>query len=83
MSQSITRMNPPNLPNSAQMGYSQISIVEPGRMAYVSGQVAWRPNGEPVPSDLVEQARIAAANAKAALDALESVRSTLNHSRHV
>ena len=66
----ITRMNPPTLPDAAKMGYSQISIVEPGRMAYVSGQVAWSPNGEPVPSDLVAQARIAATNAKAALDAL-------------
>jgi enamine deaminase RidA (YjgF/YER057c/UK114 family) len=52
------------------MGYSQISIVEPGRMAYVSGQVAWRASGEPVPADLVEQMQIVAANAKAALDAL-------------
>lgn len=70
MPQTITRLNPPNLPNSQNMGYSQISIVEPGRMAYVSGQVAWRPDGEPVPSDIVEQTKIAAANAKAALDAL-------------
>ncbi len=70
MSHAITRLNPETLPNSAAMGYSQISIVTPGRMAYVSGQVAWRPNGEPVPADLVEQTRIAAANAKAALDAL-------------
>ena len=72
MPHAITRMNPPTLPNAAEMGYSQISIVEPGRMAYVSGQVAWRPNGEPVPADLVEQTRIAAANAKAALDALDA-----------
>ena len=70
MPQTITRLNPPNLPNSEDMGYSQISIVEPGRMAYVSGQVAWRPNGEPAPSDIAEQAKIAVANAKAALDAL-------------
>ena len=70
MAQAITRMNPPTLPNAAEMGYSQISIVEPGRMAFVSGQVAWRPDGQPVPSDLVEQTKIAAANAKAALDAL-------------
>lgn len=70
MPQPITRLNPPTLPDAAKMGYSQISIVEPGRMAYISGQVAWRPNGEPVPADLVEQARIAAANGKAALDAL-------------
>jgi len=70
MTQPITRMNPPSLPDAAELGYSQISIVEPGRMAYVSGQVAWRPDGAPVPDDLVEQTRIAAANAKAALDAL-------------
>ena len=70
MTQSIIRMNPPSLPNAEEMGYSQISIVEPGRMAYVSGQVAWRPNGEPAPADLVEQTKIVAANTKTALDAL-------------
>lgn len=66
----ITRLNPPSLPNAAELGYSQISIVAPGRMAYISGQVAWRPGGGHVPSDLVEQMRIVALNAKAALDAL-------------
>ncbi len=66
----ITRLNPSTLPNAADMGYSQISIVEPGRMAYVSGQVAWRPGGEAVPQDLAEQMRIVALNAKAALDAV-------------
>ena len=70
MTQTITRMNPSSLPNAGEMGYSQISIVEPGRMAYVSGQVAWRPDGEPVPDDLVEQTKIVATNAKAALVAL-------------
>ena len=70
MSQKITRLNPSSLPNSESMGYSQISIVEPGRMAYISGQVAWQPNNKPVPSDIIEQATIAASNAKAALDAL-------------
>lgn len=70
MTQAIVRMNPSALPNAAEMGYSQISIVEPGRMAYISGQVAWRPNGEPVPADLVAQMKIVATNAKAALDAL-------------
>jgi enamine deaminase RidA (YjgF/YER057c/UK114 family) len=70
MTQTIVRMNPSTLPNAGEMGYSQISIVEPGRMAYISGQVAWRPNGEPVPTDLTEQMRIVAANAKAALLAL-------------
>ncbi|WP_340161379.1 RidA family protein [uncultured Hoeflea sp.] len=70
MTQSIARLNPASLPNAAELGYSQISIVEPGRMAYVSGQVAWQPGGKPVPTSLAEQAELVAANAKAALDAL-------------
>jgi enamine deaminase RidA (YjgF/YER057c/UK114 family) len=70
MTRTISRMNPPSLPNAGAMGYSQISVVEPGRMAYVSGQVAWRPNGEPAPELLGEQMDIVGLNAKAALDAL-------------
>jgi enamine deaminase RidA (YjgF/YER057c/UK114 family) len=66
----ITRLNPSTLPDAAAMGYSQISVVAPGRMAYVSGQVAWRPGGEPVPEDLAGQMRIVARNARAALDAV-------------
>jgi enamine deaminase RidA (YjgF/YER057c/UK114 family) len=70
MTNSIIRLNPSTLPNAGEMGYSQISIVEPGRMAYVSGQVAWRPNGEAVPESLAEQMSIVSVNAKAALDAV-------------
>lgn len=70
MTNSITRLNPPALPNAGEMGYSQISIVEPGRMAYISGQVAWRPNGEAVPENLPEQMSIVSINTKAALDAI-------------
>lgn len=72
MPQSIARLNPPTLPNAAELGYSQITIVEPGRMAFISGQVAWRPNGEPAPDNLVDQAIIVAANAKSALDAIDA-----------
>lgn len=70
MKNTIVRLNPPTLPNAGEMGYSQISIVEPGRMAYISGQVAWRPNGEAVPESLAEQMRIVSTNARAALDAV-------------
>ena len=68
--QKIVRLNPPSLPNAGEMGYSQISIVEPGRMAYISGQVAWRPNGETVPENLAEQMKIVAQNSLAALNAV-------------
>ncbi|RKQ70776.1 enamine deaminase RidA (YjgF/YER057c/UK114 family) [Litorimonas taeanensis] len=70
MSESISRLNPSTLPNSSEMGYSQISIVEPGRMAYISGQVAWQADGAPVPEDIGEQAKIVVKNARSALKAL-------------
>lgn len=70
MSETITRMNPATLPNAGNVGYSQISIAEPGRLAFVSGQVAWRVTGEPAPSTLAEQTAIVLSNAKAALEAL-------------
>ncbi|MGD1905692.1 MAG: RidA family protein [Leptolyngbyaceae cyanobacterium] len=73
MTNSITRLNPSALPDAGEMGYSQISIVEPGRMAYVSGQVAWRPDGEAAPESLLEQMSIVSINTKAALDAIGAV----------
>ncbi len=73
MATSIIRLNPPTLPNAGEMGYSQISIVEPGRMAYISGQVAWRPNGEPVPESLTELMSIVSVNARAALRAVGAI----------
>ena len=69
MSNSIIRINPKSLPNSSEMGYSQVSIVEPGRMAYISGQVAWQPNSDSVPGSLVEQMKLVSKNALAALEA--------------
>lgn len=69
MTNTIVRLNPSTLPNSGAIGYSQISIVEPGRMAYISGQVAWRPDGEAVPESLTEQMGIISENAIAALNA--------------
>lgn len=72
MTNSIVRLNPSTLPNAGEMGYSQISIVEPGRMAYISGQVAWQPNGESVPEDLVEQMKLVSKNALSALEAVDA-----------
>lgn len=72
MSKSLIRMNPPTLPDAGAVGYSQITVVEPGRLATISGQVAWRPNGEPVPDDLAEQAEIVTDNALKALQAVDA-----------
>ena len=69
MGGSLERLNPPSLPDAAGLGYSQVTTVESGRLAFVSGQVAWRPGGEAVPDSLVGQARLVVTNARAALDA--------------
>ena len=69
MTHALTRMNPATLPDAGALGYSQITIAEPGRMAFISGQVAWRPGGEPAPETLAEQAELVVSNAKAALAA--------------
>lgn len=66
----IKRMNPDCLPDSVSIGYSQISVVEPGRFAYVSGQIASKGNGEPAPDNIAEQTHWVVANLAGALDAL-------------
>ncbi len=70
MSLSLARLNPPSLPDASALGYSQITTVEPGRLAFISGQVASRPGGEPAPDGLAEQAALVVTNAKAALEAV-------------
>lgn len=70
MTEPLSRLNPATLPDAGRAGYSQITVVEPGRMAYVSGQVAWRRDGGPVPGTLAEQMAIVCANAGAALAAV-------------
>jgi len=56
----------------ASRGFSQIIVTEPGRLAFLSGQVAWQPNGEAAPKDIASQAKIASANLAAALKELEA-----------
>ena len=70
MSTVISKVNPPTLPDAPSLGYSQISVCTPGKMVFISGQVAWRVDGTPVPDDLEAQAEIAITNVVHALDAV-------------
>ncbi|WP_372426134.1 RidA family protein [Salinarimonas chemoclinalis] len=63
-------MNPATLPDAGEVGYSQISVAGPVRLAFVSGQVAWRAEGGAVPGSLAEQAAVVVENLRHALDAL-------------
>ena len=68
----LTRLNPPALPDAGAVGYSQITTVEPGRLAFISGQVAWPRDGGPTPVALSEQTKLVVQHAKAALEAVKA-----------
>lgn len=70
MSIKIQKINPDSLPDAPAMGYSQITLADPGTLIFLSGQVARTPNGEPVPEALNDQARIAMGNVMKGLNAV-------------
>jgi enamine deaminase RidA (YjgF/YER057c/UK114 family) len=72
MPSTVTRLNPNTLPDAGKAGYSQISIVDPSRLAFVSGQVAWTVEGGESPGTIEAQTAIVVRNLQAALDALNS-----------
>ena len=71
-SASVIRRNPPTMWDMGSLGWSHISVAEPGRLAFLSGQIASTPGGEDVPDDLAGQARLATASLAAALKDLEA-----------
>ena len=68
----VSRRNPPTMWDMASRGWSHISVVEPGRLAFLSGQVAAKPGHEDVPNDIAGQAKLATASLSAALHDLEA-----------
>jgi enamine deaminase RidA (YjgF/YER057c/UK114 family) len=66
----VTHHNPSFLFDMSPLGFAQINLVEPGRLAFLSGQVAGGPDEGHMPPDLTSQAHIVAANLKKALTEL-------------
>lgn len=66
-----TRLNPATLPSTQELGYSQISIANSGRLAFVSGQVAMVA-GASVPPGMVDQTDVVLGNLSEALHALSA-----------
>lgn len=71
-SASVSRRNPPSMWDMASLGYSHISVAEPGRLAFLSGQSAVTPGCGVVPKDIAGQATLATASLAAALKDLEA-----------
>ena len=66
----ISRINPPDLFDSSQYGFSQVVVADPGRTVYLSGQVAWDAQQRIVgKGDLGVQTRHALKNIASALRA--------------
>lgn len=61
-------LNPPELFNSKQYGFSQIVITKPGREVFISGQVAWDKSAQIVSADFEIQARKAFENVQIAIE---------------
>jgi enamine deaminase RidA (YjgF/YER057c/UK114 family) len=68
----VSRRNPQTMWDMAAIGYSHISVAEPGRLAFLSGQIAATLGSEAAPKDLAGQAKLATANLAAALKDLEA-----------
>jgi len=68
----VSRRNPPTMWDMASLGFSHISVAEPGGLAFLSGQIAAKPGSERVPEDIAGQARLATASLAAALKDLEA-----------
>ena len=68
----LTKINPDTLPDAGAMGYSQITTCDPGKLIYLSGQVAWTKESTSAPADLGAQAAIAFDNVKKALAAVDA-----------
>jgi len=68
----VSRRNPLTMWDMASLGFSHISVAEPGRLAFLSGQIAAAPGIKEVPEDLAGQAKLATASLAAALKELEA-----------
>ena len=64
----IERTNPPGVPDVP--AYTQVTITEAGRLAFVSGQIARRNLDDTVPATLAEQAAVIRDDIRAILDDL-------------
>ncbi|MET2985646.1 RidA family protein [Aureibaculum conchae] len=64
-------INPETLFNSTQYGFSQITISTPGKIVFISGQVAWDENQNIIGgNDLEKQTRKAIDNLKIAIESV-------------
>ncbi len=67
MTKPLIRLNPADLFDSTQNHHAQGTIVEDGRLAFFSGQIAWQAGVEQAPASLGEQTELVCRNLKSCL----------------
>ena len=70
----VHRINPPQLFDSTPNGHSQGTVVDSGKLAFFSGQVAWSPERTEPPESLAEQTQMVTANLQVCLDSVGATR---------
>lgn len=70
MTRPLVRLNPPELWDATQNHHSQGTLVEGGRLAFFSGQIAARKGVDRAPSSLREQTEVVCRNLRACLDSV-------------
>lgn len=65
----INKINPENMPDAGAMGYTQVTTATGSQMIFMSGQVAWSRNGDPIPEALKDQSAVAVENVRKGLEA--------------
>lgn len=70
MTRPLTRLNPPSLWDATQNHHSQGTLVETGRIAVFSGQIAAQKDIETVPASLREQTTIVCRNLQLCLESI-------------
>lgn len=66
----IQRINPAGLVDPSDYGYAQITVVPPGTLVYIAGQLGEDENGQPISDDFEAQLQRAFANLRTALQAI-------------
>lgn len=70
MTRPLTRLNPADLFNSTQNHHAQGTLVEDGRLAFFSGQIAWQAGADAAPESLGAQTELVCRNLKICLDSV-------------
>lgn len=70
MTKPLTRLNPTGLFDSSQNHHAQGTLVEEGRLAFFSGQIAWQVGVEQAPESLGEQTELVCRNLKTCLNSI-------------